>query len=88
MRPLALLLRKRASPPHFAPYIGLELGMTNMIISRAPQNVSAWLTELNLMGLPPKDPHDDDDENEQDEEEEDDDEDEDDEPAIIREPDE
>jgi hypothetical protein len=59
--------------------------MPNMIISRAPQNVSAWLTESNLMGLPPKDPHDDDDENEQDEED-DDDEDEDDEPAVIREP--
>jgi hypothetical protein len=59
--------------------------MSNMIISRAPQNVCAWLTELNSMGLPPKDPHDDDDENEQDEED-DDDEDEDDEPAVIREP--
>ncbi len=58
--------------------------MPNMIISRAPQNVSAWLTESNLMGLPPKDPQDDDDENEQDEEDDD----EDDEPAIIREPDE
>jgi hypothetical protein len=56
----------------------------NMVISRAPQNVSAWLTESNLMGLPPNDPHDDDDENEQDEEDED----EDDEPAVIREPDE
>jgi hypothetical protein len=55
-----------------------------MIISRAPQNASAWLTESNLMGLPPKDPQDDDDENEQDEEDDD----EDDEPAIIREPDE
>jgi hypothetical protein len=60
--------------------------MPNMIISRAPQNLSAWLTELNLMGAPPKDPHDDDDENEQDEE--DDAEDDDDEPAVIREPDE
>ena len=57
--------------------------MPNMLISRAPQNVSAWLTESNLM--PPKDPHDDDDENERDEED-DDDEDEDDEPAVIREP--
>jgi hypothetical protein len=56
--------------------------MPNMIISRAPQN--AWLTESNLMGLPPNDPHDDDDENEQDEEDDD----EDDEPAVIREPDE
>ena len=54
-----------------------------MIIVRAPQNVSAWL-ESNLMGLPPKDPHDDEDENEQDEEDND----EDDEPAVIREPDE
>ena len=58
--------------------------MCNMIVSRAPQNVSTWLTELNFMGLPPKDPHDDDDENEQDEEDND----EDDEPAVIREPDE
>jgi hypothetical protein len=58
--------------------------MPNMMISRAPQNVSAWLTELNLMGLPPKDPREDDDENEQDEEDDD----EDDEPAVIREPDE
>jgi len=58
--------------------------MPNKIISRAPQNVSAWLTESNLMGLPPKGPHDDDDENEQDEEDND----EDDEPAVIREPDE
>jgi hypothetical protein len=58
--------------------------MPNMIISRAPQNVSSWLTELNSLGQPPKDPHDDDDENEQDEEDND----EDDEPAVIREPDE
>jgi hypothetical protein len=58
--------------------------MPNMIISRAPQNVSAWLTGLSLMGLPPKDPREDDDENEQDEEDDD----EDDEPAVIREPDE
>jgi hypothetical protein len=55
--------------------------MPNMIISRAPERVSAWLSESNSMGLPPKDPHDDDDENEQDE-----DEDEDDEPAVNREP--
>ena len=40
-----------------------------MIISHGPQNVSAWLTESNLM--PPKDPHDDDDENEPDEEDDD-----------------
>ena len=33
--------------------------MPTMIISCAPQNVFAWLTEMNLMGLPPKDPHDD-----------------------------
>lgn len=57
-----------------------------MIISCAPQNVFAWLTELNLMGLPPKDPHDDEDENENEQDEEDNDED--DEPAVIREPDE
>jgi hypothetical protein len=56
-----------------------------MVISRAPQNVSAWLTESNLMDLPPKDPHDDDDEDEQDEEDDDE---EGDEPAVIREPDE
>jgi hypothetical protein len=49
-----------------------------MIISRAVRSASAWLTESDLMGLPPKDPHDD--ENEEDEE--------DDEPAAIREPDE
>ena len=58
--------------------------MPNMIVWRAPQNVSPWPTESNLMGLPAKDPHDDDDENEQDEEDND----EDDEPAVIREPDE
>ena len=57
-----------------------------MIISRAPQNVSPWPTESNLMGLPPKDPHDDEDENENEQDEEDNDED--DEPAVIREPDE
>ena len=45
------------------------LGMPTMIISHGPQNVSAWLTESNLM--PPKDPHDDDDENEPDEEDDD-----------------
>jgi hypothetical protein len=55
-----------------------------MIISRAPQSVSAWATESSLMGLPPKDPYDDDDENEEGEEEDE----EDDEPAAIREPDE
>ena len=57
-----------------------------MIISCAPQNVFAWLTESNLMCLPPKDPHDDEDENENEQDEEDNDED--DEPAVIREPDE
>jgi hypothetical protein len=56
-----------------------------MIISRATQAVSAWLTEANLRGLPPKDPRDDDDENE---EEKEDGVEEDDEPAVIREPDE
>ena len=60
--------------------------MPNMMVSRAPQNVSAWLTESNLMGLPPKDPRDDEDENENEQDEEDNDED--DEPAVIREPDE
>ena len=57
-----------------------------MIISCASQNVFAWLTESNLMGLPPKDPHDDEDENENEQDEKDNDED--DEPAVIREPDE
>jgi hypothetical protein len=57
-----------------------------MIISCAPQNVFASLTESNLMGLPPKDTHDDEDENENEQDEEDNDED--DEPAVIREPDE
>ena len=56
-----------------------------MIISRAAQAVAACLTEPDLGGLPPKDPHDDDDENE--DEKEDDDE-ADDEPAVVREPDE
>ncbi len=63
-----------------------------MIVSCAPQNVFAWLTESNLMGVPPKDPHDDEDENENENENEneqdEDDNDEDDEPAVIREPDE
>jgi hypothetical protein len=54
-------------------------------ISRAAQAVSAWLIESDLMGLPPKDPHDDDDENAEDKE---DDHEEDDEPGVIREPDE
>ncbi len=60
--------------------------MPTMIISCAPQTVFAWLTESHLMGLPPKDPHDDEDENENEQDEEDNDED--DEPAVIREPDE
>jgi hypothetical protein len=60
-------------------------GGPNIIVSRAAQAVSAWLTESDLNGLPPKDPHEDDDENEEDKEEDDD---EDDEPAVIREPDE
>ena len=50
-----------------------------MIISRATQAVSAWLTESDLRGLPPKDPLDDDDENEQEKEEDE----EDDEPALA-----
>jgi hypothetical protein len=62
--------------------------MPTMIISCAPQNVFAWLTEMNLMGLPPKDPHDDEDENENENEQDEEDNDEDDEPAVIREPDE
>jgi hypothetical protein len=56
-----------------------------MIVSRAAQAVSAWLTESDLEGLPPKDPHEDDDENDEDKEDDDE---EDDEPAVIREPDE
>ncbi len=63
--------------------------MPTMIISCAPQTVFAWLTESHLMGLPPKDPHDDEDENENEQGEEDEEDyDEDDEPAVIREPDE
>ena len=64
------------------------LEIPTMIISCAPQNVFAWLTESNLMGLPPKDPHDDEDENENENEQDEEDNDEDDEPAVIREPDE
>jgi hypothetical protein len=60
--------------------------MPNMIISCAPQNAFAWLTESKLMGLPPKDPLEDENENENEQDEEDNDED--DEPAVIREPDE
>ena len=56
-----------------------------MIISRATQAVSAWLTEADLRGLPPKDPQNDDDENEEDKEHDDE---EDEDPAVIREPDE
>jgi hypothetical protein len=59
------------------------------MISRIPQNGSAWLivsSLVTIVGLPPKDPHDDDDENEEDEEDDDDEEDE--EPAVIKEPDE
>jgi hypothetical protein len=58
------------------------------MISRIPQNGSAWLIFSNLVtvaGLPPKDPPGDDDENEEDEEDDDE---EDEEPAVIREPDE
>jgi hypothetical protein len=80
----SMLMRKRASHVCLRSlYRFGEHQGPNMIILRAPQNVSAWL-ESNLMGLPPKDPHDDEDENEQDEEDND----EDDEPAVIREPDE
>jgi hypothetical protein len=59
-----------------------------MITSRFPRNVSAWPIDSSLatiVGLPPKEPHDDEDENEEDEEDDDD---EDEEPAVIREPDE
>jgi hypothetical protein len=59
-----------------------------MMISRVPRNVSAWLIDsslVTLMGLPPKDPHEDDSEDEEDEE---DDGEEEEEPAVIREPDE
>jgi hypothetical protein len=52
---------------------------------RAPHSVSAWLSESDFMGLPPKDHDGDDDENEEDEEDDDE---EADEPAVIREPDE
>jgi len=58
--------------------------MPNMIVTHASQNVCAGLPEPNLVGQPPKDPHDDEEENEHDEEDND----EDDEPAVIREPDE
>jgi len=57
------------------------------MISRVPQKVSTWLVDSSLvtvMGLPPKDPHD---ENEDEKDEENDGEDEE-EPAVIREPDE
>ena len=57
------------------------------MISRVPQKVSTWLVDSNVvtvMGLPPKDPHD---ENEDEKDEENDGEDEE-EPAVIREPDE
>jgi hypothetical protein len=40
-----------------------------MITSRFPRNVSAWPIDSSLatiVGLPPKDPHDDEDENEED----------------------
>jgi len=61
-----------------------------MIISCAPQNVFAWLTESELMGQPAKDPLEDENENENENENEQDkeDKDADDEPAVIREPDE
>ena len=59
-------------------------GGPNMIVPRAAQAASARLTESDLRGLPPKDPHDDDNEIEDNE----DDDEEDDEPAVIREPDE
>jgi hypothetical protein len=55
--------------------------------SRVPQRVFDRLFDaspITIMGLPPKDPHDDD-ENEGDEEDDDE---EDEEPAVIREPDE
>jgi hypothetical protein len=57
-----------------------------MMMSRVPLPVSVWLSDRRLtiiVGLPPKDPHEDEDENEEDEDDE-----EDKEPAVIREPDE
>jgi hypothetical protein len=53
-------------------------GDPQMMSSRVPRNISAWL------GPPPKDPNDNEDENEEDEEDNDD---ENEEPAVIREPD-
>ena len=58
------------------------------MISRVPQKVSTWLVDSSLVtviGLPPKDPHDDENEDEKDEENDGEDEEE---PAVIREPDE
>ena len=59
-----------------------------MMISRVPRNISAWLIDssrVTLVGLPPKDPHEEDSEDKEDEE---DDAEEEEEPAVIREPDE
>jgi hypothetical protein len=59
-----------------------------MMMSRAPLPVSLWLIDwrlITIVGLPPKDPHEDEDENEEDQDEDDE---EDEEPAVIREPDE
>jgi hypothetical protein len=53
-------------------------GDPQMMSSRVPRNISAWL------GPPPKDPNENEDENEEDEEDNDD---ENEEPAVIREPD-
>jgi hypothetical protein len=59
-----------------------------MMMSRVPLPVSVWLSDRRLtiiVGLPPKDPHEDDDENDGDGDEDDE---EDEGPAVIREPDE
>jgi uncharacterized metal-binding protein YceD (DUF177 family) len=37
-----------------------------MMISHVPQNISAWLIDSTILGLPPKDPHEDDNEGEED----------------------
>jgi hypothetical protein len=57
-------------------------------MSRAHHSVSAWLTESDFMGHPPRDPDGDDDESEEYEDDGEDDDEEADEPAVIREPDE
>ena len=59
-----------------------------MMTSRPPLPVSLWLIDwrpIAIVGLPPKDPHEDVEENEEDEDKDDE---EVEEPAVIREPDE